>query len=215
MRARRTVSPKLLLAIGQTVQLYFIGMLHELLSFLAALLWPATVLILTFGFRKSIKRLIESLAELRLLGDKAVLKWPQARVDTIGESDVREPPPLKQLEGDSTPSLNKPADLFWLGSDLETTAQTALRGAPKERILRGLRQSRHHLSELGLGDSPPGRDLAKFSEEVAMLPDAILDRGWRNDFASKIYSVIQAVSGITKTAQPGFRPHPETRASPR
>jgi hypothetical protein len=56
-------------------------MVHEFLVFLIALLWPATILILAFGFRKSIKQLIESLAELRLLGDKAVLKWPQAPLD--------------------------------------------------------------------------------------------------------------------------------------
>jgi hypothetical protein len=190
-------------------------MLHDFLLFLTALSWPVTVLTLAFAFRKSIKHLIESLAELRLLGDKAVLKWPQARVDTIGEGDVREPSPSKQLSGSSVGSLNKPANLFWLGSDLETTAQTALRGAPKERILRGLRQSYHHLSELGLADSAPGQELSSLNTQIAILPDAILDRQWRNDFASKINSVIHAVSGITQTAQPGFLPHPETRARAR
>jgi len=42
--------------------------------------------------------------------------------------------PRKKQLSIPTATWDKPADLFWLGSDLETTAQTALRGAPKERI---------------------------------------------------------------------------------
>jgi len=190
-------------------------MAHDILSFLIALLWPATVLILAFGFRKSIKELIESLAELRVLGDKAVLKWSQARVDTLAETEEGRLSSPKQLVEVPVGEWDKPADLFWLGSDLETTAQTALRGAPRERILRGLRQSCHHLSELGLGDSVPGKELTSLHSQVAHLPEASLDRQWRNDFASKIYSIIQAVSERVKAAQPGFRSHPETRATPR
>jgi hypothetical protein len=190
-------------------------MMHDFLSFFTAMLWPATVLILAFGFRKSIKQLIESLAELRLWGDKAVLKWPQAKVDTIREGEVSVASSPKQLIGVATAKWDQPANLFWLGSDLETTSQTALRGAPKERILRGLRQSHHHLSELGLGDSAPGKALSSLNSQVANLPDAILDRQWRNDFALKINSIIQAVSEIARAAQPNFRPHPETRATER
>jgi hypothetical protein len=190
-------------------------MVHEFLVFLIALLWPATVLILAFGFRKSIKQLIESLTELRVLGDKAVFKWPQAKVDTIGETEVRASSSPKQLSGASAGKWDKPANIFWLGSDLETTAQTALRGAPKERILRGLRQSHHHITEIGLGDSAPGRELSSLNSQVANLAEVNLDRQWRNDFALKISSIIQAVSEIARTAQPDFRPHPETRATPR
>jgi hypothetical protein len=188
-------------------------MAHDLLSFFTALLWPATVLILALGFRKSIKQLIESLTELRLWGEKAVLKWPQAKVDTMGELSAPSSP--KQLSGVPTAKWDKPANLFWLGSDLETTSQTALRGAPKERILRGLRQSSHHLSELGLGDSAPGKALSSLNSQVAIQPEASLDRQWRNDFALKINSIIQAVSDLARAAQPNFRPHPETRAAER
>jgi hypothetical protein len=190
-------------------------MLHDFLSFFAALLWPATVLILALGFGKSIRQLIESLAELRVLGDKAVFKWPQAIVDTIGETETGLPSSPKQLSGVPTGKWDKPADLFWLGSDLETTAQTALRGAPKERIVRGLRQSCHHLSELGLGESISGKELSSLHSQTANLPEASLDRQWRNDFASKIYSIIKAVSEMAKAAQPGFRSHPETRHTTR
>lgn|GEM_PF-4501432 len=86
------------LAIGSTVQLYFSDMLHDVLSLFAALLWPATLLVLAFGFRQSIKQLVESLTELRLLGDKAVLKWPQARVDTMGDDEARVLSPQKTTQ---------------------------------------------------------------------------------------------------------------------
>jgi hypothetical protein len=151
---------------------------------------------------------------LRLLGDKFVFKWLQADLDAIGEG-VKVPSSPKQLSVVPTAKLDKPANLFWLGSDLETTAQTALRGAPKERILRGLRQACHHLSELGLGDSAAGKELSSLSSQVRILPEASLDRQWRNDFALKINSIIQAVSEVARAAQPDFRPHPETRATAR
>lgn len=185
-------------------------MTHDYIPFLTAALWPATVLILTFGFRKSINQVIESIAELRLWGDKAVVRWGHAKVDSLGiEVEATTAPPPKQLSAPLAAKWDRPADIFWLGSDLETTAQAALRGAAKDRIVRGLRQSHHHLSEIGLGDSAPGRQLASLKEQVAILPDAILDRQWRNDFASKIHSIIQVVSDLARTAQPNFRSHPE------
>jgi hypothetical protein len=179
--------------------------MHDLIPLFIAMLWPATVLILAFAFRREVKQLIASVGELKIF-NSVVLRWPQAKVDAAeGES---EKPAPKQLTAPPTVKWDKPADLFWLGSDLETTAQTALRGAPKSRIFRGLDQCYHHISEVGLADSAPGNKLRLLRRDVEMLPEPALDRQWRNDFAEKIHSIIQEVSGLVRSVQPGFRPFP-------
>ena len=54
----------------------------------------------------------------------------------------------KQVIAPSDAKWDNVADLFWLGSELDWTAQTVLRGAPKERIVHGLTQSYQHCSQI-------------------------------------------------------------------
>jgi hypothetical protein len=84
-----------------------------------------------------------------------------------------------------------------------------LRGAPKERIFHGLRQCDHHSSQLGLADSAPGKQVSALKSQVDSLPEAALDRQWRNDFVEKMYLVIKGFHSLVRQSQPNFRPSPE------
>ena len=79
----------------------------------------------------------------------------------------------------------------------------------KERIFHGLRQCDHHSSELGLADRAPGKQVSALKSQVESLPEAALDRQWRNDFVEKMYSVIKGFDSLVKQRQPNFRPGPE------
>jgi hypothetical protein len=174
--------------------------------------WPIIVLILALWFQRQIKNLIASVYEARI-GSNVFVRFWQFRLDARGP-DVRAsealsgPAAAKQI----TPSgakLENVASLFWLGNDLEWTSQTVLRGAPKDRILHGLKQCYHHISEIGLAQSAPGQQLLSLNSQVADLQQGALDREWRSNFAENIYVVIRQISDLLRGDQPGFRPSPE------
>lgn len=88
----------------------------------------------------------------------------------------------KQTAAPSGTRWENVADLFWLGSDLTWTDWRVNSGAPRERILHGLRQSYHHISELGLADSVPGKLLSTLRSQAESTPEPLNQR-WRTDFA--------------------------------
>ena len=125
-------------------------------------------------------------------------------------------PPLparkKQLSG-ATPlgvKWENVGNVFWLGGDLIATAQSALRGAPKEAILKALAQARHHISELGLNESTAGKQLSSLKSDTESLPEGALDRAWRSAFAAKIYNVTGLLDLLLREQQSGYRPNPES-----
>jgi hypothetical protein len=87
------------------------------------------------------------------------LKFGQAKTDALS-IETLSVPAAKQIGEPSSVKWENVASLFWLGNDLDWTAQTVLRGAPKEKILHGLTQCCHHISELGLMGSVPGTQLS-------------------------------------------------------
>ena len=186
-------------------------MIHDLIPLMVALVWPVTILVLVCSFRSGIKNLIQSVTEAKI-GSSIVLAFGRARTDILAiETTLARPIAVSnQIVSPSDAKWENVADLFWLGNDLDWTAQTILRGAPKEKILHGFRQCVHHSSELGLVESSPGRQLSSLKSQVEGLSEAALDRQWRNDFSQKIYLVIGEFSTLVKQHQPDFRPGPES-----
>jgi hypothetical protein len=144
-------------------------------------------------------------------GEKLFFKYGDAPSDqkleqAMGETLPR--PASKQLNAQSGPQWGNVGNMFWLGGDLIWSAQLALRGAPKEKILHGLRQSYHHISELGLAENAPAKEIVLLKAEIENLPASALDRGWRGNFSEKIYTVTRMVNGLLGERQPSFRPNP-------
>ena len=183
-------------------------LLHDLLI---GMLWPATVLILVGLFRRQIKNLMHSITEAKI-GDN-VISFGHAKTDAVSPEAVRtqskqmphQPAVLSAVKWENV------ANLFWLGSDLQWTTQTALRGAAKTAILHGLTQSLHHASELGLGNDDIARQLAAIRLQVEMVSDQALDASWRNYFAQQMNGITGKVSELAKAQQPNFRPGPDAK----
>jgi hypothetical protein len=106
-------------------------------------------------------------------------------------------PTTKQLSAPSGAKSENVGNLFWLGGDLIWTAH-------------GLTQSHHHISELGLADSAPAKQLFVLKSETSSLPESALDRDWRSAFSEKIYEVTRMINGILGGQQPRFRPNPQS-----
>jgi hypothetical protein len=114
----------------------------------------------------------------------------------------------KQLPASPGPRWENVANLFWLGNDLCWTDWRLKSGAPKERILHGLTQSYHHLSQLGLATSDPGKQLSILKSQAESAPETVLNLQWRNDFAGRLSQVVSGVSDMAKSQQPSFQPNP-------
>jgi hypothetical protein len=185
--------------------------IHDLIPLISAVApysWPCTVLILAWAFHNRIREITEA-----KFGDKLYVKWGDVPSDRKLEQATGEPPlrpAAKQLSAPSGPKWENVGNLFWLGGDLIWTAQTALRGAPKAKILHGLNQSYHHISDLGLGESAAAKQLSLLKSETASLPEASLDREWRSDFSEKVYDVTRVMNRMLAERQPSFRPSPKS-----
>src|SRR5438067_1606806 len=126
-----------------------IPIIREFIPLVIAALWPVTVLTLALCFGREIKKLIASGLEAKI-GNSIFVKWGQSSTDAKSLEHPCEVSSAKQITAPHGAKWENVANLFWLGSDLEWTSQTALRGAPKERIVYGLRHCDDHCSDLGL-----------------------------------------------------------------
>jgi hypothetical protein len=192
--------------------------LHELVPLLTpfvpllvVLIWPITTLIILYWFKETIRTLLTQLAEAKF-GDKLFFKFWQAKSDLESVETLLTTAPIPELPQSSASNAEdkwgKVADVFWLGSDLDWTAQTVLRAAPKERILHGLTQSYHHASQSGLSNTVPGKHLATLKSQVQVMQESALDRDWRANFVEQLYQIIKGFSDLAKERQTDFRPSP-------
>jgi hypothetical protein len=186
--------------------------IHDFIPLITSLItsWPIFILIIALLFRRRINDLIEL-----KIGDKFYARF---KVVLFGQdpSDLKTdptemlpPPTAKQLSAPSGTKWENVGSVFWLGGDLVWTGQAALRGAPKERILHGLTQAYHHISELGLADSAPGKRIASLKSETESRAEAALDRDWRSVFSQKTWKVTGMITDLLKEKYPYFRPNPQ------
>jgi hypothetical protein len=103
---------------------------------------------------------------------------------------------------------SKAADVFWLGHDLHWTASAARSWGNRERILHGLRQCRHHASEIGLASTPPCQDLDSLDLAVGKMTDADLTAQSRPDIAAKVNGSLDGFGRLAQAQQPGFKAGP-------
>jgi hypothetical protein len=180
-----------------------------LITALAPYSWPVTVLILASLFHGSITQLLGLVRRLKV-GENAI-EFGDAPSDRLFPDLDDEQPTAKGatnlLEQPSGPQWQNVGDVFWLGGDLIATAQTTLRGAPKETIRKALAQAYHHISELRLADSAPGKELSSMQSELASLTEASLSREWRIGFSARIYRVTEMMDKLLIEKQPGYRPN--------
>jgi hypothetical protein len=180
-----------------------------LLTALASYAWPVTVLILALLFHEPIRRLIGIIKRVEV--GKNAIEFGDAPSDRLFPKLDEKPAAkdaTKQLEQPSGPKWERVANWFWLGGDLITAAQFTLRGAPKKRILYILGQAYHHISELGLADSEPAKQLASLKAETLNLSNADLNREWRAALSDRIYDITRLIDNIMGGYQKDFRPHP-------
>ncbi len=87
------------------------------------------------------------------------------------------------------------------------TADTLLRQGPVEQIIIGLDQALHHLTQVGLRETPIALDLQAVSTQIQFSKE--LSASFRDEYANKIGAIIDSIGATLETAQGDFKipPH--------
>jgi hypothetical protein len=99
------------------------------------------------------------------------------------------------------------ANVFWLGHDLLWT-RNAAGSSPRERILHGLKQCRHHAGQAGLTDTDAYRAMDSLDLAVRQMTDAALNPQSREGIVSRVNELLAAFSQLAVAQQPSFEPIP-------
>lgn len=193
------------------------GIISSVSEILSATAWPIAVLLIFFVFRKELSLLLSGIKEFKW-GDKAIGwrdfpggegKSSQNSSQPLADSATRSAEAAvvpNSGRGNPESNFSMPANLYWFGYDMMQTFDWLLRGAPHHLIVRGLRQSHHHLNEL----TRQVTELANYRsrlEKLKVRAESSLQSDWtpqlRQDYAEAIGDISANVGKIFEQRQPG------------
>ncbi len=125
----------------------------------------------------------------------------------------KNPPPKQALQHAAAVKAEffdpaKFGNIFWVGHDLVTTMVFLLTRHSRERILEGLYQSRHHLSEVGFHGTAVHSRLEKLYTEAAKSSESDWTDERRQQVAQKLEHLARELGGIIAPHQIDFKSHP-------
>jgi len=127
---------------------------------------------------------------------------------SFGKASIDKPRDEKALVDISATALGdwkKTGNVFWLAHDIMWTIDAILRNARGNTILHGLRQSLHHLSEIGLEGSSPGIQLKRLYENAKQRLESEWTSGSRNQYSVDLRSILDQIGKLAEFQQPGYR----------
>jgi hypothetical protein len=111
---------------------------------------------------------------------------------------------VEEKESKQTALWKNSGNLFWLGHDLMYSQQVALRGLPRDEVLRALRHSWYHLEHLGLKDDHVGHFLFDLRSTAEASRANEWNDAFRKKLAATIGSVIEQVGALAANNQKDF-----------
>ena len=182
---------------------------------LKVLAWPFVVLVIgiliLFLFKKDIRNLLNRLK---------TAKWPGGTETSFSYGDADIDKSAKREKSnviiDNTPrsrymglKWDNSGNIFWLGHDLMWTIDVIIRGAPREAIVHGLRQSLHHIRSIGFTATPIDTRVSRLLDNA----EKSLQDDWtpanRNKYADEVASIIADIGVLAKSNQTDFEPKPK------
>ena len=167
--------------------------------------WPSIILILFLIFRKKILDLVEAKTS------GISLKFQEPRIDDERKKALgEEKKPIRASPSEDIKKLKiewgKTGNLFWAARDMMWTIDAALRNASRDIIIHGLKQSLHHLKELGFSEINVYDDLTEIKQDIEHLPN--FTPRMRIVLADRITSVIRKIGAFAEENQPGYKARP-------
>jgi hypothetical protein len=97
-------------------------------------------------------------------------------------------------------------NLYWLGHDLMWTADTLLRGGPREHVLIGLDQALHHLRQVEQAKTPIEAEILRLHDRIRQSKE--LPPSLRDEYANQLGSIIDRIGATAEVAQADFQVPP-------
>lgn len=171
----------------------------ELLKVIA---WPITVLIIFLFLKKDIKVLLSRVISAELPGGAKAgfADYGKVDLDKRGQKIIDSSPAttITDIKWD------KPANIFWIGHDLIWTIDVILRGAPRETIVHGLKQSLFHLRKIGFAGTSIEARLSRLHENA----EKSLQTDWTDDkramYANEVANVAGFIGSLVNNFQPDY-----------
>jgi hypothetical protein len=117
---------------------------------------------------------------------------------------LRKTPSLDRLTANLQAKWEKTGNIYWLGHDLMWTAQVSLRGAGKNQIIYGLKQSLHHLKSIDLKDKLPEKELLDLLITIENYLDTQIDSEVRGRIAGDVDHILDEVGAYMEANQSNF-----------
>lgn len=171
--------------------------MENAITILQIVVWPLTVCILTLCIRRTIINFFEILTEKARQGD-AEISHGSTRILLKAAALT----PEEELQFSNAPWQKRFANLFWLASDLRFTAVALEAGKPISAVRKGLEQSAHHLSQIELQHSTPGRTILQLRD--ALEETEIVSREQARKIAAKVLEALRQFGHMASSHQPGF-----------
>lgn len=187
--------------------------LAPVLTACTALAWPLFAAMFVFIFRNDIRQLLKRLQAAKLPGGtEATFQYGEASVDKSAQQTSSKSTTTEIMADKNLPPnqirWNNTGNLYWLGHDLMWTIDIALRNAPREAIVYGLRQSLHHAQSLGLTGLPLESRLARLKSDA----DRSLQQDWtvekRTLLVNELASLRDEIGIFASSHQSDYRSHP-------
>lgn len=179
--------------------------LDQLVSIISAVAWPLAVLVIVFGLRAEVRSVLKRTESAKLPGGTEI-SFGKSAADLRSASKGR-----RKLEAGEVGKneWGNSANTYWLGHDIMWTIDAVLRGATRDDIIYGLRQSLHHLREVGLTDSPFAQELDALVGQAIETEEAEWTIGLRQLFSADLRRLSDRIGAVAEYQHPEFRSGPE------
>jgi len=105
-------------------------------------------------------------------------------------------------------AAQKFGNIYWVGHDLLWTVVQLLNQGSREKILEGLFQSKHHLSEVRFVQSSFSSRLEQIYQEALRTTESDWTAERRGHVATQVQSIARNLGEIISANQPAFKSHP-------
>ena len=186
--------------------------MDDLILIIRIIVWPLMFLILgalfMLLFKKSIANRLKQLKTIN--AKKLVLGFEEPIIDISTQQDLiaKKVEPTSKIPKDDI-KWNKSGALYWLGSDLVCTIDVISRGASRDTIIHGLRQSLLHLQEVGFAGSHMESSLKQMINDAKNLREKDWHQVRRNWATLQLTQIRNDIGKLAVDNQPGFKHRPD------
>jgi hypothetical protein len=168
------------------------------------LAWPLTILVVIWMLRTEIRKAFTRLESAKFPGGAELKLFPYEKPKDEQQM-TEEVEEIVESESISV-ERQKIGNVYWLGHDLMWTVYVILRNGPADDVVHGFRQSIHHLTELGLGNTVFGERLNRLFDTCKRTLQSEWTTEMRNAVAIDVIKLRDQLGALMESQQKGYKP---------